>query len=72
VQIEGYHLAVNVIIVDHRVTMTPAHFGADPAVLSTGRHAGRQVLGGETAKGFALRKALTPDQVKRAVLALRG
>jgi hypothetical protein len=69
VQIDGHHLAVNVNVVDHHVTMTPAHFGADPAVLPSGRHAGWQVLGGETTKGFALRHALTPDQARRAVLA---
>jgi hypothetical protein len=68
VQIDGHHLAVNVTVVDHKVTMTPAHFGADPAVIPTGRHAGWHVLGGETAKGFALRNSLTPDQVRRAVL----
>jgi hypothetical protein len=69
VQIDGHHLAVNVTVVDNDVTMTPAHFGADPAVIPSGRHAGWQILGGETAKGFALRNALTPDQARRAVLA---
>jgi hypothetical protein len=68
VQIDGHHLAVNVTVVDHKVTMTPAHFGADPAVLPSGRHAGWRVLGGETTKGFALRNALTPEQAHRAVL----
>lgn len=68
VQIDGHHLAVNVTVVGHQITMTPAHFGADPAVIPSGRHAGWQVLGGETAQGFALRNALTPNQVKRAVL----
>jgi hypothetical protein len=68
VQIDGHHLAVNVTVVDHKVTMTPAFLGVDPAVQPSGRHAGWQVLAGETAKGFALRNALTPEQVKRAVL----
>jgi len=68
VQLDGHHLAVNVTVVDHEVTMTPAHFGADPAVIPSGRHQGWRVLGGETAKGFALRNALTPDQARRAVL----
>ena len=68
VQIDGHHLAVNVTVVDRQVTMTPAHFGADPAVIPTGPHAGWQLLGGETAKGFALRNALTPEQARRAVL----
>ena len=68
VQVDGHHLAVNVTIVDHQVTMTPAHFGADPAIIPSGAHAGWHVLGGETEKGFALRNALTPEQARRAVL----
>ena len=68
VQVDGHHLAVNVTIVDHQVTMTPAHFGADPAVIPSGLHAGWQLLGGETAKGFALRNALTAEQARQAVL----
>ena len=69
VQLDGHHLAVNVTVADHHITMTPAHFGADPAVIPAGRHAGWQLLGGETFKGFALRNALTPNQARRAVLA---
>jgi hypothetical protein len=68
VQIDGHHLAVNVTVVDHQVTMTPAHMGADPAVIPSGPHAGWRLLGAETAKGFALRNALTPEQARRAVL----
>ena len=68
VKLDGHHLAVDVSVIDHNVTMTPAHFGADPSLIPSGRHAGWQVLGGETAKGFALRNALTPEQAKRAVL----
>ena len=69
VQLDGHHLAVNVNVVDHNVTMTPAHFGANPVVIPSGRHAGWHVLGGETNKAFALRNALTPEQARRAVLA---
>jgi hypothetical protein len=69
VQLDGHHLAVNVNVIDRNVSMTPAHFGANPVVIPSGRHAGWHVLGGETAKGFALCKALTPEQVRRAVLA---
>ena len=68
VQLDGHHLAVNVTIVDHEITMTPTHLGADPAVIPSGRHAGWRLFGGETAKGFALRHALTLEQARRAVL----
>ena len=69
VQLDGHHCAVNVTVIDNAVTVTPTFLGAEPAIIPSGRHAGWQVLGGESAKAFALRNALTPDQTKRAVLA---
>lgn len=69
VQLDGHHCAVNVTVIDNAVTVTPAFLGAEPAIIPSGRHVGWQVLGGESAKGLALRKALTPDQARRAVLA---
>jgi hypothetical protein len=60
---------VNVTVVDHRVTVTPAFLGAEPAIIPSGRHVGWEVLGGESAKGFAIRKSLTPAQARLAVLA---
>jgi hypothetical protein len=68
VKLDGHHLAVNVAVIDHNISMTPLHFGADPSVIPSGRHAGWAVLTGETAKGFAMRNALMPEQAKRAVL----
>jgi hypothetical protein len=68
VKLDGHHLAMNVAVIDHKISVTPLHLGADPAVIPSGRHAGWAVLAGETAKGFALRNALAPEQVSRAVL----
>ncbi|MGA2712416.1 MAG: DUF3500 domain-containing protein [Bryobacteraceae bacterium] len=68
VKLDGHHLAVNVAVIDHNISMTPLHLGADPSVIPSGRHAGWAVLTGETAKGFAMRNALMPEQAKRAVL----
>jgi len=68
VKLDGHHLALNVAVIDHNIAMTPLHLGADPAVIPSGRHAGLAVLPGETAKGFAMRNALMPEQAKRAVL----
>ena len=68
VQLDGHHCAVNVTIIDNAVTVTPAFLGAEPAIIPSGRHTGWQVLGAESTKAFALRSALTPDQVRRAVL----
>jgi len=68
VQLDGHHCAVNVTVIDHAVTVTPTSLGAEPALIPSGPHAGWRVLGGESAKGFALLKALTPDQARQAVL----
>jgi len=68
VQLDGHHCAVNVTVIDNAVTVTPTFLGAEPALIPSGPHAGWRVLGGESAKGFALRKALTPDQARQAVL----
>ncbi len=69
VQLDGHHCAVNVTVIGNAVTVTPAFLGAEPAIIPSGRHAGWQVLGGESSKAFALRNALTPDDARRAVLA---
>jgi len=68
VKLDGHHLALNVAVIDHMISMTPLHLGADPAVIPSGRHAGWGILTGETAKGFELRNALSATQVKQAVL----
>jgi hypothetical protein len=69
VQLDGHHLAVNVTVIDNAVTVTPTFLGAEPATIPSGRHAGWQVLGGESTKAFALRNALTADEARRAVIA---
>ena len=40
VPLDGHHLAVNVTIVDHEITMTPTHLGADPVVIPSSRAVG--------------------------------
>ena len=68
VKLDGHHLALNVAVIDHNISMTPLHLGADPAVIPSGRHAGLGGSPGETTKGFELRNALVPEQAKQAVL----
>jgi hypothetical protein len=68
VKLDGHHLAMNVAVIDHRVSVTPLHLGAEPSLIPSGRHAGWAALTGETAKGFAVRNSLLPDQTRQAVL----
>jgi hypothetical protein len=65
-QLDGHHLAVNVtsLII---VTIAPTFLGAEPAIIPSGRHAGWDVLGGESTKDllFATRSRRS-DPVGRA------
>jgi len=69
VQLDGHHCAVNVTVIGNAVTVTPTFLGAEPAIIPSGRHAGWQVLGGESTKAFSVRNALTVEEARRAVLA---
>lgn len=68
VKLDGHHLAMNVAVIDHQVSVTPLHLGAEPSVIPSGIHAGWSALVGETAKGFAVRNSLMADQAAQAVL----
>lgn len=68
VKLDGHHLAMNVAVIDHQVSVTPLHLGAEPSLIPSGLHAGWVALTGETAKGFAVRNSLLPDQARQAVL----
>jgi hypothetical protein len=69
VQLDGHHLAVNVTVVDNQeVTITPAFFGSEPALIPQGPMAGWELFGPETRLALDLRNSLTPQQTKKAVL----
>jgi hypothetical protein len=68
VQLEGHHLVLNFTFVGDQVSVTPAMFGARPAVVETGPYAGWNVLSFEKRRGLALLDALSPEQRNVAVL----
>lgn len=69
IRVNGHHLALYLTVVSGKASGTPAFFGTEPATVQHGHLAGLRVLGAETTKGLVLRKALTAEQARLAVLA---
>lgn len=64
-RVEGFHLSINMTIVDGRwISVTPSFFGVIPAIIADGPRKGMQVLKQETELGRALASSLTDTQRK--------
>jgi hypothetical protein len=61
-RINGHHLAVHVIVARGGTTVTPHFIGSEPAVVPSGPHAGRRILGPEEDLARRLADGLDPDQ----------
>jgi hypothetical protein len=69
---EGHHLSLNVVQVGDDVASTPAFFGANPARVRSGPHAGMRILAAEEDVARALFATLTETQWQRARIAERA
>jgi hypothetical protein len=67
-KVDGHHLAINYFVLGDQVVMTPAFFGAEPAIAKTGKYAGTEVLQEEQDKGLAMIRALDDEQRQRAII----
>jgi len=68
-RLEGHHISLNFAASNGKlVSSTPSFFGANPAVVPSGKDKGWQVLKMETELGFALVNALTKDQLTKALV----
>jgi hypothetical protein len=65
-RVEGFHLSVNVTVVQGRwISVTPSFFGVIPATVPDGPRKGLRVLKSETELGRALARSFTEEQEKR-------
>ena len=70
-RIEGFHLSLNITIVDGKaVTVAPSFLGAHPAVVKEGPRKGLETLPAEEELGRRLARSLDDEQRKVAVHAL--
>ncbi|MEO3926710.1 DUF3500 domain-containing protein [Micromonosporaceae bacterium B7E4] len=68
-RINGHHLAVHVVVTPGGTTFTPHFVGSEPAVVPSGPHAGRRILGPEEDLARQLATGLDPDQRRLGISA---
>jgi Protein of unknown function (DUF3500) len=69
-QIDGHHLIVNCFVLGDQIVMTPMFLGSEPVAADEGPYAGTRVFQAEEQSGLALMRALTPEQRRRATIAV--
>jgi hypothetical protein len=67
-QIDGHHLAINYFVLGDQVVMTPAFWGSEPTVATSGKYKGTEVLQEERRMGRLMLHALSEEQRGQAVL----
>ena len=67
-QLDGHHLNVNYFVMGDQVVMTPAFWGSEPTVATSGKYAGTAILKEEQAQGLGMVRALTDAQRSQAIL----
>jgi hypothetical protein len=68
-QLDGHHLIVNYFVLGDQIVMTPAFWGSEPAIATSGKYAGTSIMEDEQSAGLAMVRALTEQQRSRAILA---
>lgn len=67
-QIDGHHLVINYFVLGDQVVMTPAFFGAEPAIARSGKYLGNAVLQDEQNLGLKFMQSLDPSLQAKATL----
>ena len=67
-QLDGHHLILNFFVLGSQVVMTPAFWGSEPAVATSGKYAGTRIMDEEQEKGLALMRALDDKQKAQAII----
>jgi len=67
-QLEGHHLALNMVFAEGGIAVTPFFLGSRPNVIEQGEFAGWHALGYEKDRAFALLSSLDDKQLEQAVI----
>jgi hypothetical protein len=67
-QLDGHHLNLNYFVLGDQVVMTPAFWGSEPTVATSGKYAGTSILQDEQGRGLQMIRALTAEQQKQAIV----
>jgi hypothetical protein len=67
-QLDGHHLIVNYFVLRDQVVMTPAFWGSEPVIATSGKYKGTVILQQEQNDGLRMLASLTDEQRRVAVL----
>jgi hypothetical protein len=67
-QMDGHHLNLNDFVLKDHVVMTPAFWGAEPAIADRGPYAGLRECDAEQRNGLELIRTLSLPQQKQAII----
>jgi len=67
-QLDGHHLNLNYLVLKDQVVMTPAFWGAEPAIADRGPYAGLREFDAEQRNGLEIMRALSLPQQEKARL----
>ena len=67
-QLDGHHLCLNAVVVDHRLVLTPLFMGAEPRRVHEGPYAGISLFDPEERRALDLMRAFDGNQRARATV----
>ena len=67
-QIDGHHLIINYFVLGDQVVMTPLLMGGEPAITTTGKYRGNQILQEEQNRGIGFYRMLSAAQQDQVTL----
>jgi len=67
-QIDGHHLNLNCFVLGDQLVLTPNFMGSEPVLARFGKYQGTRVFAAEEEQGYAMMRALSPEERERATI----
>ena len=67
-QIDGHHLNINGFVLGDQLVLTPNFMGSEPVLARFGKYRGTRVFAAEEEGGYALMRAFSPEERRRATI----
>lgn len=67
-QLDGHHLVINFFVLGDQIVMTPAFWGGEPVLTTSGKYAGNVILQDEQNVGLAFMQSLSSAQQRTATI----
>ena len=67
-QIDGHHLNVNGFVLGDQLVLTPNFMGSEPVLARFGKYRGTRVFAAEEEEGYALMRAFSAEERRRATI----